>query len=112
MFNTVRRKRDTIAQVCNLSSLNISFRRNLMGNNLRNWNRIVASLLEFNLQDGQDQLIWSLHSSGQYSVRSLYAVLVNNGVQVTHKIWKSKIPARIKVFLWYLKRGVVLLRTI
>jgi len=75
---------------------------------LRNWNRIVASLLEFNLQDGRDQLIWSLHSSGQYSVRSLYVVLVNNGVQVSQEIWKSKLPARIKVFLWYLKRCVVL----
>ena len=36
------------------------------------------------------------------------AVLVNNGVQVSQEIWKSKIPGRIKIFLWYLKRGVVL----
>ena len=64
LFNIVRRKHDTIAQVCNSSPLNILFRRNLTGNNLRNWNRIVASLLEFNIQDGRDQLIWSLHSTG------------------------------------------------
>ena len=110
LFNIVRRKYDTVAQVCNSSPLNISFRRNLTGNNLRNWNRIVSSLLEFNLHDGWDKPIWSLHSTGQYSVRSLYAALVNNGVQVSQEIWKSKISGRIKVFLWYLKRGVVLIK--
>ena len=108
LFNIVRRKHDIVAQVCNSSHLNISFRRNLTRNNLRDWNKIVACLLEFNLQDGRDQLIWSLHSFGQYSVRLLQAVLVNNGVQVSQKIWKSKLPATIKVLLWYLKRGVVL----
>ena len=99
LFNIVRRKHDIVAQVCNSSHLNISFRRNFTGNNLKIWNKIVTSLLEFNFQDERDQLIWSLHSSGQYSVRSLYAVLVNNGVQVSQEIWKSKLPARIKVFL-------------
>ena len=49
LFNIVRRKHDTVAQVCNSSPLIISFRRNLTGNNLRNWNKIVASLIEFNL---------------------------------------------------------------
>ena len=57
LFNIVRRKHDIVAQVCNSSHLNISFTRNLTGNNLRNWNKIVASLIEFNLQDGRDQLI-------------------------------------------------------
>ena len=71
LFNIVRRKHDIVAQVCNSSHLNISFRRNLTRNNLRDWNKIVACLLEFNLQDGRDQLIWSLHSFGQYSVRLL-----------------------------------------
>ena len=27
---------------------------------------------------------------------------------MSQEIWKSKLPVRIKVFLWYLKRGVVL----
>ena len=41
LFNIVRRKHDTVAQVCNSSHLNISFRRNLTGNNLRNWNKLL-----------------------------------------------------------------------
>jgi hypothetical protein len=42
------------------------------------------------------------------SVKSLYVALINNGVRVSQDIWQVKIPSRIKIFLWYLKRGVIL----
>jgi hypothetical protein len=42
LFNIVRRKQDSIAIVMSSPLLNISFRRNLVGANLSNWNRIVA----------------------------------------------------------------------
>ena len=54
------------------SHLNISFRRNFTGNNLKIWNKIVTSLLEFNFQDERDQLIWCLHSSEQRANLFLY----------------------------------------
>jgi len=38
----------------------------------------------------------------------MYAALINNGVKVSQDLWQIKIPTRIKIFLWYLKRGVVL----
>jgi hypothetical protein len=34
--------------------------------------------------------------------------LINNGVRVSQEIWHLKILTRIKVFLWYLKKGVIL----
>jgi hypothetical protein len=38
----------------------------------------------------------------------MYAALINNGVRVSQEIWQLKIPSRIKVFLWYLKKCVTL----
>jgi len=108
LFNIVRRKQDSVATVIASVPLNISFRRNLVGTNLRDWHRIVASLQDVNLQGKRDAFVWGLHSSGRYSVKSMYAALINNGVKVSQDLWQIKIPTRIKIFLWYLKRGVVL----
>ena len=40
----------------------------------------------------------------------MYAALINNGIRVSQDIWQIKVPMKIKVFLWYLKKGVVLTR--
>ena len=49
LFNIVRRKQNYVAKVLSSTPLNISFHRNLVGWNLRNWHRIVASLHDVNL---------------------------------------------------------------
>jgi hypothetical protein len=88
--------------------LNISFHRNLVGTNLRDWHRIVASIQDVNLQGESDSFVWALHSSGSFSIKSMYVALINNRVRVSQDIWQIKIPIRIKIFLWYLKRCVIL----
>ena len=108
LFNIVRRKHDSVATVLSSIPLNVSFRRALVGNNLRSWNHIVSSLHDVKLQAGRDVFVWTLHSSGQFSVRSFYAALISNGVRVSQEIWKTKIPTKIRIFLWYLKKGVIL----
>jgi hypothetical protein len=43
------------------------------------------------------------------SIRSMYEYMINEGVPFNNKfIWKPKIPLKIKIFLWYLQRGVIL----
>jgi hypothetical protein len=108
LFNIVRRKQDPVATVLASVPLNIYFRRNLEGRNLRDWHRIVASLQNMNLHGEKDVFVWRLHSSGTFSVKSMYAALINNGVRVSQDLWQIEIPSRIKIFLWYLKRGVIL----
>ena len=108
LFNVVRRKQDTVAAVLNSTPPNVSFRRVLRGQNLNNWNRIVSSIADVQLSEDPDFFYWSLHSSGQFSVKSMYAALVNNGVSVSQDIWRAKLPTKIKVFMWYLKNGVIL----
>jgi hypothetical protein len=42
-------------------------------------------------------------------VKSMYlALIADNRVRLDSTIWKLSIPLKIKIFLWYLKRGVVL----
>jgi hypothetical protein len=108
LFNIVRRKQDSIASVMSSPILNVTFRRNLVGTNLANWQRIVASLQQVNLVEERDAFIWGLMASGTFTVRSMYAALINNGVKVSQDIWQTKLPMKIKIFLWYLKRGVTL----
>jgi hypothetical protein len=38
----------------------------------------------------------------------MYAVLISNGVRVSQDIWQMKLLMKIKIFMWYLKRGVIL----
>jgi len=56
LFNIVRRKQDSMAQILNSPPLNISFHRNLVGANLSNWHRIIASLQHVNLMEERDVL--------------------------------------------------------
>jgi hypothetical protein len=58
-----------------------------------------------NLYEERDVFVWALHSSGSFSVKSMYAVLINNGMRVSQDIWQIKVPTKIKIFLWYLKKG-------
>jgi hypothetical protein len=54
----------------------------------------------------KDKFIWGLLQNG---VKSMYnALITDTRVRYNMVLWKMKVPLRIKIFLWYLKRGVVL----
>jgi hypothetical protein len=43
-----------------------------------------------------------------FTVQSMYQVLINNGQMFNHKlIWKLNLPLKIKIFLWYLVKGII-----
>ena len=108
LYNIVRKKYAIVAQVLSSNPLNIFFRRPLVGNNLQCWHRMVASVVDINLGEQPDRFIWSLDSKGVFTVRSMYVFLIHNGIRVSQDIWQAKFPMKIKVFMWYLKRGVIL----
>jgi hypothetical protein len=56
-----------------------------------------------------DHFKWSLNSTGQFSINSLYqAFLDTNVVPHNSYLWRIKIPPKIKVFLWLLYREAIL----
>jgi hypothetical protein len=61
------------------------------------------------LMDQRDTFHWTLHQHGHFTVRSMYKVLAaNNVMPQNHIIWKLKIPLKIKIFMWYLFKGIAL----
>jgi hypothetical protein len=105
----VRDPHATVAKVMATSPLNVSFRRALVDNNLNAWNNLVAQLVNVEIGEGSDTFKWDLTQTGKFSVKSMYSYLINTSPPVQHKkTWKLKIPLKIKIFLWYLQKGVIL----
>ena len=52
----------------------------------------------------------NLTTSGSFTFDSMYRALTHSEVPTDNnkKIWKSKIPLKVKIFVWYLHRRVVL----
>jgi hypothetical protein len=75
-----------------------------VGANLSDWHRIVTSLHDVKLQEKRDVLVWALHASRSFLVKSMYAALINNGVRVSQDIWQIKFPMKIKGFFVVFKK--------
>jgi hypothetical protein len=59
--------------------------------------------------DGKDYFKWLLTKSGFFTVRSMYLDGIDTHPPFQHsKISKWKVPLKIKIFLWFLQKGVVL----
>ena len=80
-----------------------------MGDKLREWNRLVSLLVHVNLEEEQDIFVWKANQKSIFSVKSMYTNLVNEHCRHDDCIaWKLRLPMKIKIFLWYLKKGVIL----
>jgi hypothetical protein len=88
--------------------LNVSFRRALVDDKLVEWHN-VAQIVNVVLLDSADTCVWNLTHSGSFTVRTMYLHFLNSQPPFRHKfIWKLRIPLKIKIFLLFPKRGVVL----
>ena len=88
---------------------NVSFRRDLVGTRLASWQALQERLAEIHLSTDRDQFRWNLLKSGKFSVGSMYDALVHSDMpSINNKyLWKMKVPLKIKIFTWYLRRGVL-----
>jgi hypothetical protein len=112
LYSIVRHKGDTIAKVMETSPPDMAFRRDLSGLRLVAWNALLHRLANIQLQNGHDEFRWNLHENCKFSHASMYNALILPDVPIdkisNNKLWKLKISLRIKVFGWYLCKGVVL----
>lgn len=59
--------------------------------------------------ENDDVVFWNLGKNRRFSVKSVYDGLTKNDCGFFHKrIWKGKIPAKIKIFLWLMSCGAIL----
>jgi hypothetical protein len=70
LYNLVKKKNLSVAQVLSMTPLNVSFRRALVGVNWDNWFNLVGSVLEVNLSNLRDTFCWT--TSKKVSVKDLY----------------------------------------
>jgi hypothetical protein len=109
LYNIAQDRQATVSKVMSFRPLNISFRRSLVDNNLRQWLHLVAPVSNVVLEDGNDYYKWLLTKNGLYTVRTMYLHVIDKHPPFQHKkIWKWKLPLKIKKFIWFLQKGVVL----
>jgi hypothetical protein len=61
------------------------------------------------LTNQRDYFVWELHQNGAFSVKSIYRALLGvQAIPYNTFILKLKLPQKIKVFMWYLYKGVIL----
>lgn len=63
----------------------------------------------FQLQHSEDQVFWHFGKNKVFSVNSLYNALTQSDSSSAHKIiWKSKVPPKIKIFIWLMTNDAIL----
>jgi hypothetical protein len=80
-----------------------------VGEKLQRWNELVAKVAFVQLDDQCDSIKWNLTKQGTFTMQSMYQNLVNQIAFPLNKlVWKLKIPLKIKVFVWFVLKGVIL----
>ena len=109
LYNIVRNKNVLVAHVLDHDHPNLQFRRALVDNKWEAWLHLVERLMAVSLSNEPDSFSWKLTPSGVFSVRSMYADLMNgNTVFLRKYLWKLKVPLKIKIFMWFLHRKELL----
>ena len=109
LYNIVRFKNVLVANVFQNGHVNIPFRRSLVGDKWNDWLNLVERLMPISLTIEPDSITWNLTPSGVFSVKSLYLEQMNSPARFYKKyIWKLKVPLKIKIFMWFLHRKVLL----
>ena len=109
LFNIVCHKNVLVSTVLSNNPLNIEFRRTLTGRNWDSWKKLVEKLMSISLSNEVDKFKWNLTTTGQFTVKSMYADYLHGHTPFLRKyLWKLKVPLKIKVFMWFLHRKVIL----
>ena len=94
---------------CTSTPLNVSFQRTLTRVNLLHWQQIVLKVMQTNRTNSPNSFVWALYQNGNFSVNSMYrAIITRQALPFTVQVWNIKVSLKIKVFLWYLYKGVTL----
>jgi hypothetical protein len=109
LYNIVNHANVTVAQALASNALNIGFRRVLTPYKWDRWVDLVTRVMSVQRTDSEDTFRWKLTNSGSFTVKSMYLDLLNDHTMYLKKyIWKIKVPLKIRIFMWFLHKGVIL----
>jgi len=109
LYNIVITKNVTVSEVLSQSPLNIGFTRAITLDKWEAWLDLVRKVMGVSLNDEPDSFTWSLTSTGIFSVKSMYANFMNGHTVFLKKyLWRIKVPLKIRIFMWFLHRKVLL----
>lgn len=73
------------------------------------WEELYRSVMSQYYINRPDEISWKWTTGGKFTVKSMYNQLTSDEAGDSHsKIWKAKIPYKIKIFLWLLELGATL----
>ena len=105
-YTIVRKKNQSVASVLGARPLNISFRRALVGDKRRVWIQLVSLVMNTVLTESNDTFVWGLTKNSNFTAKSFYNDLMQADRIPANCIgWKLKVPLKIKIFMWYLRRS-------
>jgi hypothetical protein len=109
LYNIVNHTNVTVANVFSSTPLNIGFRRTLLGNRWDRWVHLVTRLMGVQITDQVDTFKWGLTTWDFFCVKSMYNYLINgHTIYLKKYIWKIKAPLKIRIFLWFHHKEVIL----
>ena len=86
-----------------------SLRRMLAGNRWEAWLHLERRLMDVQLTQRPDQLCWKLTRNGEFTVKSMYLDVINSSsIPNSKNVWHVKVPLRVKVFMWFVHKQVIL----
>jgi hypothetical protein len=89
--------------------MSVTFSRWLTTELRYDWGTILNDASKAQLGSAHDIVSWKLENRGKFSVKSTYNALTSSDGGPAHRdIWKGKIPAKIKIFLWLVANDAIL----
>jgi hypothetical protein len=107
IFHICNEQDITVAAAANLG-WNFSFRRYLSPNLAIQVHGLLRIVRQISLSQTKDKPVWKWTKDGIFSVKSMYNHLCGNGIDRSFKhLWKSKIPLKIKIWLWLIWHNAI-----
>jgi hypothetical protein len=109
LYSIANRKQVSVADTLANRPLHVTFRRILTPNKWAQWLELVERLMHIRLNDDTYTFVWSLTTSGNFTVKSMYLDLLDDQSRYLKTyIWKMKVPLKIRIFMWFLHRKEIL----
>lgn len=102
IYEFCRDKKCSVAECWGNNECTMDLKRSLNLEEAAQWEALMDTIKDIQINRGADKVVWVLEKSGIYSTKSMYRMLAHRGVvnYQMRRVWESKLPLKIKIFLW------------